>query len=129
MNLRIYNGVLQQHDCTQPECNGCERQDVPVVNTQDTSSYNPEQSINTIKQVIKPREFWILEKFSTWTPQVYTERPNCNISDELIHVVELPKGSRVLSRNDIASVLLKYCDPVGDESFNFLLKELGFDND
>lgn len=95
MNLRIYNGVLQQEIVEENKYQShipaeLIWQNVPVVNTQDTSSYNPEQSINTSKQGIV-----------------------------------VPKGSRVLSREDVAKAFIKHTGMIGTCAYN-ILKELGF---
>ena len=70
----------------------------------------------------KPREFWIDKEHQiNEYPIAYTFQNR--VSD--IHVVELPKGSRVISRDELKKAIENW------EFYNMsdILKALGFDHD
>lgn len=86
----------------------------------------------------KPREFWVTQT----SDKHYSAREKEHnfipcIEDRYrglrpIHVTELPKGSRVVSRDDIKVAYLRFneCNSYRHRKvFDLFLKELGFDND
>ena len=81
------------------------------------------ESIPEVKEEVKPREFWISPYDNETMCGLYVfDKPN----SECIRAVELPKGSRVLSRREVINAIEAVIN-LSQHQIDLISNNLGFE--
>lgn len=94
--------------------------------------YEDIPSIPEVKEEVKPREFWIASPYSKYEyfESNISTRSTCDIEDsdfcDAIHVVELPNGSRVLSRREVIHAIEAVIN-LSQHQVDLISNNLGFE--
>jgi len=103
-----------------------ERRDNPERHHPDPWIYIDIPSIPEVKEEVKPRVFWIQKSMMNSAGVRYAQPDKPEFEEDFFKTVELPKGSRVLSRREVIHAIEAVIN-LSQHQVDLISNNLGFE--